>query len=143
MNSAARLHEMFATTVEKQPENVEPGPSYVPAYCSAPRALIFQPFGPRMQVSVILRAGDRVYKLRGPLVINIEYLEDGTVFATHRDLPVHGYGETLNEALESFGAGFDLQYRSLVDEPDPAQLTPHALELGRKLRAFVGSILTV
>jgi hypothetical protein len=116
-----------------------PRESYAPASQDA-RSLIFQPFGPRMQVAMEIRAPKRVYRFNGAFVVSLEYLDDGgTIFASHRDLPVHGYGESLAEATEAFSTAFDLQYRTLVEQDDQ-NLSPYARELREKLRSAVAHV---
>jgi len=61
------------------------------------------------------------------LSLTVETLDDGTlddstVFVSHPHLPVHGYGETLSDALAAFGAMWEAQWATLV-EGDPAGLT--------------------
>lgn len=90
------------------------GDSYAPATPGATTRLIFP--GPRMQVRTQIVAGPRRYNLKGMFVIDLEYLDDeGQVFASHRTLPVHGYGGDQGDALEAFCEAFDVQWRHLVD----------------------------
>jgi len=60
----------------------------------------------------------------------VEELEDGSIFISHPRLPVHGYGENIDVAFDSYRRMYQLQWRNLV-ESDESTLTSHA----RKLRA--------
>lgn len=102
----------------------------------------FAAFGaPRLSQHIAVVAAGRRYALRGPLSVSLEYLEDGTVFATHAQLPVHGYGKSFGEALDSFCAMFDSQYRDLVEAPVEL-LTEHARDEREKLQRIVAAVET-
>lgn len=120
----------------ERPRRVEP--RFEPAGCD----VIYVPFeGPRMSFQVTLRSGPRVYRLRGAFAIKLEYLGDGTVFASHENLPVHGYGRSVDDALQSFSEMFDLQWRELVeiDEPE-VRLTSGARRDRERLQSIVQNV---
>lgn len=95
--------------------------------------------GPRLSQQVVVASSRRLFRLAGPISVSLEYLDEGTVFASHAQLPVHGYGKTFAEALDGFCEMFDSQYRDLVEAPD-AQLTPHARRERAKLEAIVAAV---
>ena len=111
-----------------------PGEGYV-----STTEIRFQPFHQRMQVVIQIEGDGRVYRLRGAFVIQLEYLDDDTIFASHKNLPVHGYGAGLDDAIEAFAAMFDVQWRSLVDA-DVSALTVHARNVRGRLQAVVESV---
>lgn len=94
--------------------------------------------GPRLNVMSNLRAGERVYELRGSFIVRLT-VDDGVVSASHRDLPVFGYGSTAGEAFGMFAEYFDEQYRDLV-EADEASLTEDALIVRRQLQRVVAAV---
>jgi hypothetical protein len=74
-----------------------------------------------MQVQTRIVVDDRQYVLKDMFVIDLEYLEDEgqvQIFASHRTLPVHGYGADQREALQAFCKAFDFQWRHLVQVPE-------------------------
>ena len=83
-----------------------------------------------------VRVRERVYSLRGIFVIQVNYLEGGEVFASHRCLPVHGHGPSLELALRAFCQAFDFQWRNLVDVAED-QLTPGGI---KRRRAMLESV---
>ena len=87
--------------------------TYVSADTNHSTELIFP--GPRMQYQMVIPAGSRRYHLKDWFVVNLSYLDDGQVFADHGSLPVHGYGDNMNEAMNAFCEAFDVQWRSLVE----------------------------
>ncbi|GMV15497.1 MAG: hypothetical protein AMXMBFR56_37210 [Polyangiaceae bacterium] len=98
--------------------------TYAAASPGASTHLIFP--GPRMQVRTQIAVGERRYDLKDVFVIDLEYMEEDDqvqVFASHRTLPVHGYGADQPEALRDFCEVFDFQWRHLVDVPEES-LTP-------------------
>lgn len=112
--------------------------AYVPVEPSQKTALVFP--GPAMQLRSTIVASDRLYRLRGLFVVEFEIGEDGEdVFASHRTLPVHGHGATQAEALSSFLASFDFQWRNLVDA-DPTMLTPGGRRRRESMQAVVEAI---
>jgi len=74
--------------------------------------------GPRMQLRTEIVAGGRRYVLKDVFVVDLSYLDEGEVFASHRSLPVHGHGSDLQAALGAFCDAFDFQWRNLVDVPE-------------------------
>ncbi len=110
-------------------EPANPGP--------ASSSLIFM--GPRMQVRTQVAFGSRRYHLRDVFVVALEYAETGEVFATHRQLPVHGQGMDQAEALASFCETFDFQWRNLVDVPLDS-LTPGGQTRRRAMEAVVDRV---
>lgn len=111
--------------------------SWVPSRSS----LIFRSFGPRQQLVPSIVTDDRVYVLRGAFVLDIEYQENDTVFVYHHSLPVSGYGDDVDGALDSFCEAFDVQYRGLV-ESDPEELTPAARAAAKEIEAAVTEVRT-
>lgn len=95
--------------------------TYVSADTNHSTELIFP--GPRMQYQMVIPAGSRRYHLKDWFVVNLNYLENGQVFADHSTLPIHGYGDNLTEALNAFCEAFDFQWRNLVEVPEDS-LTP-------------------
>lgn len=93
-----------------------PEESYVSADTNRTARLVFP--GPRMQLQTEIVTSYRRYILKDLFVVNLSYLEDRTVFAEHASLPIHGYGETSEEAIGSFFESFDFQWRSLVEVPE-------------------------
>lgn len=93
----------------------------------------------RLRVSAVIVRPTRVFRLRGTFVVEMEQLEDGTVFVRHRELPVHGYGPNDAAALEAFEEAFEVQWEHLVECPDN-DLTPHARGLREQLRAAIQEI---
>jgi hypothetical protein len=114
----------------------EPVASYVSADGEHSSTVIWGAF-PRLQVSTVLKAPARLYRLRGMFVVEVSNLEDGTVYAKHRSLPVYGYGQDVREALAAFAEAFDVQWRMLVEEDDDELLSGHARSLKNELRAAV------
>lgn len=112
--------------------------SYAPA-AADDKEVIYPHFGPRMQVIVVLRQPDRVYRLRGTLAISLRQEDGGVVCAYHRRLPVLGYGENPSEAISDFCEMFDVQYRGLVD-CDQSDLSEGAQEARRTFEALVEDI---
>lgn len=80
-----------------------------------------------------------VHRLNGPFAVQVEYLQDGTVFASHRRLPIHGYGRTVATALLEFAGMFDALWRSLHDVP-PEKLTHRAQRFREQLDSMVAKI---
>jgi len=115
--------------------------SYAPAVAEQPRQVIYKPFGPKMQVLVVIRQPERIYRLKGTLVIDLEQEEDG-VCASHRTLPVMGYGGSAAEAIADFAEMFDAQYRGLVEESDAEELSAGGRQARRQLEALVEDIST-
>ncbi len=105
---------------------------------NASTKLFFLP-GPKMQVRTFIPAGERRYELCGAFVVDFEFLPDNTVFASHRSLPVHGYGESVERALDEFFAAFDMQWRNLIEVAE-STLTPGALDSRAALRSVVASV---
>jgi hypothetical protein len=115
------------------------GSDYALASGAIQTRLVF-PRGPRMQLRWVIEAPERRYVLRDTFRIELTYLEDGTVFAKHRRLPVHGYGETQAEAISAFCEAFDHQWRHLV-EAAPETLAAHAMTLRESLQAAVSDVV--
>jgi hypothetical protein len=93
-----------------------------------------------MQVRMQIAAGHRRYDLKGMFVIDLAYLEDeGEVFASHRSLPVHGYGKNEGMALAAFCEAFDFQWRHLVEVPDES-LTEGGKRRRQAMQAAVQSV---
>jgi len=96
--------------------------------------------GPRMQLQTEIIANSRRYKLRELFVVTLSYLEaEEKVFAEHASLPVHGYGETAEEAIHSFYDSFDLQWRHLVEVPEES-LTPGGKRRREALQRAVSDV---
>lgn len=94
----------------------------------------------RMQVRTTIRCSEREYHLRGAFVISLDYIDAGQeVFASHRHLPVHGYGKSDSEAIASFLEAFDHQYRELV-ECGLDELTPGGQKRRRLIEDVVESV---
>ncbi|HEX4338511.1 MAG TPA: hypothetical protein VH062_21550 [Polyangiaceae bacterium] len=73
-------------------------------------------------------------------VIDLAYLDDdGQVFASHRSLPVHGYGPDEGTALAAFCEAFDFQWRHLVEQPEES-LTAGGKKRRQAMTAAVQSI---
>lgn len=102
---------------------------------------MYIPFGPRMRVVIELRAPDgaRRYILKSSLIIRLSYQEDGTVFASHATLPVHGYGPSEADAVASFADSFDWQWRHIANATD-AELTIPARAKRDAMRSFVEEV---
>jgi hypothetical protein len=98
--------------------------------------------GPRMQMRTEIVAAARRYELDGVFVVNIEYLEDDIVFVSHRTVPVHAYGNSLAEALGTFGEAFDMQWRSLVDVAETS-LTAGGVKRRRAMEGVVARVSNV
>ena len=93
-----------------------------------------------MQLQTEIVTNSRRYALKNLFVVNLSYLEDeGKVFAEHSTLPVHGYGETPQEAILSFFESFDFQWRNLVE------VSEDSLTSGGKRRreAMMGAVREV
>jgi hypothetical protein len=115
-------------------------PEVVAAAGPAPQAPAF-PRPPRVgMLAGVVPCGHRRYRIRGFLPFHIEYLPEGPLFVSNPAIGVHGYGADIDEAMGSFCAMFDSQYRDLV-EVDEALLAPHALPLRRRLSACVHSVV--
>ena len=79
--------------------------------------------------------GGRVYHLRNPLALTIEYA-DG-LWAYHHDrLGLWGYAARREDALMDLHQNFDYLYRELVEDQD-AELEPKAEELRKLLITLV------
>lgn len=83
--------------------------------------------------------GDIAEALISMFAIDVEYLDDGTVYVSHRQLPVHGNGESLDDAIADFGATFDALWRRLK-EAGPARMTPHAQRVWDRLQHYVEGV---
>lgn len=118
------------------PANPTPRDPYVPASPNIATKLILP--GPKMQVRHEISVGDRRYRLQGMFVIDIEYLAEGGVFASHRSLPVDGYGGDQVAALAAFYEAFDFQWRHLV-EVDEETLTEGGVRRRRAMEQAVAS----
>lgn len=129
-------------TTEAAPRVQERAPaersSYAPAVAEEAAQVIYQPFGPKMQVLVVIRQPERVYRLRGTLIIELRQ-EDGEICAYHRRLPIVGYGLDAGEAINDFAEMFDAQYRGLV-ECDEGELSEGALQARRHFEALVEDV---
>ena len=124
------------------PLGADPTTGQVELYASAEQpshqcTLVYP--GPRMRLTTSVQVPGRRYELRGMFVVQIDHLED-SVFATHRDLPVHGYGRDQKDALSAFCEMFDMQYRSLVEE-DENNLTPGGIQRRQALRDVVARVI--
>ncbi len=95
--------------------------------------------GPRMQLRTQIVSASRIYELKDVFVVNIDYLEDDVVFVSHRTVPVHAYGSSLNEALGAFTEAFDHQWRNLVDVPE-SSLTEGGVKRRRAMQAVVEKV---
>lgn len=95
--------------------------------------------GPRMQMEHGIDVGSRRYVLNGFFVIELEHEGDGVdaaVYASHRSLPVSGFGRDAKEALQAFYDAFDHQYRHLV-EVEPDSLTAWARQMREAMKRAV------
>lgn len=101
----------------------------------AKRSTLIYSGGPAWQLQTVICVGERRYQLAGIFAIDLEYDVDG-VFASHKRLPVSGFGETLDKALEAFCEAFDYQYRGLVED-DESSLTEDAKRHRQALKAVV------
>lgn len=143
MHDEARTdRELSQAAVFESPPERRPTPSpYTAATGGAATSVIYKSFRPKQHVTVDLVYRDRIYRLKGTFVIDVEHLDDGdTVFVSHRSLPVHGYGDTLAEALAAFAEAFDLQWIRLVEEEDSSKLTPSGLRSRSALEGVVESV---
>jgi len=95
-----------------------------------------------MQMRTEIVSEARRYELAGVFVVNIEYLESDVVFVSHRTVPVHAYGNSLADALSTFGEAFDLQWRSLVDVPE-ASLTEGGIKRRDAMEAVVARVSNI
>jgi hypothetical protein len=86
--------------------------------------------GPRMQLQTEIMTNGRRYVLKDLFVVHLSYLDENKVFAEHATLPIPGYGETFEEAIESSFRSFDFQWRNLVE------VSEDSLTLGGKRRAM-------
>jgi len=117
-----------------------PRDSYEPTEPGKTTDLVFP--GPRMQMRTEIVSEARRYELAGVFVVNIEYLESDVVFVSHRTVPVHAYGNSLADALSTFGEAFDLQWRSLVDVPE-ASLTEGGIKRRDAMEAVVARVSNI
>lgn len=114
-------------------------PSYVPADgCIRSSSLVFP--GPRVKLVNRFTSGGRTFVLRGPFFIEFEFFKDGSMCARHRTLPVSGFGETQEEALEAFAEAFGLQWEHLAIE-DPGPLTEGGKRRREAMRTSVERVL--
>lgn len=98
--------------------------------------------GPRMQLRTQIVAASCVYELKDVFGVDLDYLEDDVVFVSHRTVPVHAYGGSLEEALSAFSEAFDLQWRSLVDVPE-SSLTDGGVKRRRAMQAVVAKVSNI
>ncbi len=94
---------------------------------------------PRLWVIAAIVRPNRVFRLRGTFLADIEHLDDGTVFVQHRSVPVHGYGPDERQAMEAFEEAFELQWENLVERP-LHELTVSAKEMRELLRHAVADV---
>lgn len=73
-----------------------------------------------------------VYYLRKDFCIIVVYGKSGNVQVAHEELPVTGFGITLEEAIQDFCDMFDVQYQGLVNVNSENDLTRDA-KRARKL----------
>ena len=75
----------------------------------------------------------RRYVFASLLLVNVEKFDedDGVYLLSSEQAGVSAYGETDSEALREFHVAFDLQYRALVEESEPGDLTPRAQQIRR------------
>lgn len=90
--------------------------------------------GPRVFVVNAIQGPSRRFDLRKALMVSVTY--DEGVSISHSTLPVHGYGDTWDEALADFSEMFEVQYEGLV-ECEVSQLTPAAAQARRELQSLV------
>lgn len=95
-----------------------------------------------MQLRTQIVAASRRYELKDVFVVNIEYLEDDVVFVSHRTVPVHAYGGSLNEALGAFSEAFDHQWRNLVEVPE-SSLTNGGLKRRHAMQAVIDRVSNI
>ena len=112
-----------------------------PGFQDASTLRMYTPFGPNLRVVIALptAVGARRYVLKSHLTIRLSYQDDGTVFASHATLPVHGYGPSEEEALTSFADSFDWQWQHLTTANDD-ELTEPARVARDAMRAAVESV---
>lgn len=92
--------------------------------------------GPKMALASTMSVDSRTLIFTKPLRVELEYGEDGIVFATHRSLPASGYGRDWREALRAFERSLLMQWRMLV-ECDESELAPSALKRRQALERAV------
>lgn len=117
----------------------EAGGVAAPDECASTMEVRWAIFSPRMQVVIHIEWEGRNYRLRGPFAIQLEQLDAETVFASHKTLPVHGYGPTTRDALEAFAAMFDAQWQNVAAKADSA-LTPNAQTVKAQLKNLVDRV---
>lgn len=142
--TAAALDLSYVDASDVQDGGVAPCPREPPHAVAADGGdddLVWVPFarGPRLSMYVAIDTPRRTYVLKGTFGVHLEYFEDGTVYAEHRRIPVHGDGRSVKEALTEFANMFDAQYRTLV-EVDEAKLTAHAKGIRAQLLELVADV---
>ena len=130
----------YAEASDRPASKLVPRDSYEATEPGKTTDLVFP--GPRMQMRTEIIAAARRYELGGVFVVNIEYLEDDIVFVSHRTVPVHAYGNSLAEALGTFGEAFDMQWRSLVDVAE-GSLTAGGVKRRRAMEAVVARVSNI
>lgn len=95
--------------------------------------------GPKMSLSSEITVDQRTFVLARPLRVDVNYTASGEVFASHKTLPVSGYGRSLDEALAGFNRSFAVQWDMLVD-CDESELAPSAIRARNSLKEAVSRI---
>lgn len=140
MNRATAKWESFALNVgadasssgvgERRPYRPQP---YDAAISTDRTSLIFAPFRnrpnthPSSSLTGEITGPTRTFTMKSLLIIDWTHTDDG-VWAKHRFLPIYGYGSDTRQALDAFGAMFEMHWESLIDN-DATGGHPRALWL--------------
>ena len=81
---------------------------------------------------------NRSFILKHSITLDIEYSKN-IIEVRHATLPINGYGNTEQEALDELFETFDIQYRFLVESTEDS-LTPGALKKRKLLQNIVSRI---
>lgn len=81
--------------------------------------------------------GGRVYTLRSPIAVNIEYTDGNWVYY-HAGLNLWGYAARREDALRDLHENFNYLYREIAEEEE-AKLEDVAVQLRRHLRGLVSA----
>jgi hypothetical protein len=93
---------------------------------------------PRSETWDQLTDEDRVFHLREPMDVRVSY-EEGLWKARSDELTIASFGETPDEAMESFAADFGDCWDCIAMEHD-SKLGNDALDLKRRLLGIVASV---
>lgn len=106
----------------RRDERDEPGP--VPTTGSLKGGSFVVDPGPGALLCQHIETPLRAYTMRGTFILDI-FEEPELVHVKHRVLPLEGFGDSLEEALDDLALAFDVQWEDLV-EADEGLLTPAA-----------------